>query len=66
MLQPYIVSGEIYDVCDSISNKVNYGKCFKSEVTSIGRVRLMFPCYDSYELTRDEIERLEDEYYFYD
>ena len=65
MLQPYIVSGEIYDVCDSISNKVNYGKCFKSEVTSIGRVRLMFPCYDSYELTRDEIERLEDEYYFY-
>ena len=65
MLQPYIVSGEIYDICDSISNKVNYGKCFKSEVTSIGRVRLMFPCYDSYELTRDEIERLEDEYYFY-
>ena len=65
MLQPYIVSGEIYDVCDSISNKVNYGKCFKSEVTSIGRVRLMFPYYDSYELTRDEIERIEDEYYFY-
>ena len=65
MLQPYIISGEVYDVCDSISNKVNYGKCFKSEVTSIGRVRLMFPCYDSYELTRDEIERLEDEYYFY-
>lgn len=65
MLQPYIVSGAIYDVCDSISNKVNYGKCFKSGVTSIGRVWLMFSYYDSYELTRDEIERLEEEYYFY-
>lgn len=64
MLQPYIISGEIYDICYSMSNKVNYSKCFKSEVTNVGNVRLMFPYYDSYELARDEIERLEDGYYF--
>lgn len=66
MLQPYIVSGEIYDVYDGISNKVNYSKCFETEITSVDRIMLIFPYYDRCELTKDEIERLEDGYYFND